>query len=510
MWRRRRRLRLKTTLLGLLVPTVVGLLVFDVWSDYQTLHRTTDEAYDRALLGPALALSNSATQDAGGQVRLEVPQLALAMLESAPQQRVYYRVTVVEMPRGRARAMRDAWTQPIGVDLATTITTPVSGMRDLPLPNIWPAGVEPVFYNSVYRSDPVRVAALSRPLSRSDVWGPQLLVQVAESVESRGIQQAQAWRDKLRRNVVIILVMVGMLLLGVYWALRPLERLRTEIRSRAIDDLKPLDADAVPQEIRPLVQAVNHHVQRLGHVLDAQAQFLADASHQLRTPLAIMRTQVEYALREPGTPRTRQSLDAILAQLERAGRLTAQLLTLAHARQLPEDTQAPVFDLAKLAYDLTVQHLPLAWAKQQDLGWDEASPEQGLLVRGSESALGEAISNVIHNAVCYTPSGGRITVSAHERNHQVEVRVSDTGPGIEPALRERVFERFQRLTPNGAEGVGLGLAIAREFVSRNGGRIVLRDGDPNGQGGHGLCVVIRLRPALPERPGLPPPPVALQ
>src|SRR5690606_14269032 len=126
--------------------------------------------------------------------------------------------------------------------------------------------------------------------------------------------------------------------------------------------------------------AVNQHVQRLREVFDTQGQFLADASHQLRTPLAIMRMQVEYALREPGTPRTHASLQAILEQLERAGRLTGQLLALAHARHGSPTGQRRVLDVRALLYELTLQHLPLAHSKQQDLGWDERSTDEALLV----------------------------------------------------------------------------------------------------------------------------------
>ncbi len=493
MTRRSRRPRLKTTLLALLVPSVLALLMFDIWSDYQMLHRTTDDAYDRALLGPALALSNSATVGEDGEVKLEVPQLALAMLESAPGQRVYYRVTLVDLPRLRLpQERRPFWQQPNVAELDAATLSMVAGMRDLPLPQGWPTGVEPMFYNTVYRGDPVRVVALSRPLSRADVWGAQLLVQVAESTAARSALQRQAWADTLRRNLITIAVLVGMLLLGVYLGLRPLSRLSDEVRGRLPGDLTPLDTSSIPEEIAPLVRAINHHVQRLRTIIDAQAQFLADASHQLRTPLAIMRTQVEYALREPGTPRTRQSLDAILAQLERSGRLTAQLLALAHARQAPAVSPTTVFDLRRVAHDLTVQHLPLAWAKRQDLGWDDAGEGDPLPVQAMESAIVEALSNILHNAIQYTPNAGRITVAANRRDDMAEVTVRDTGPGIAAALRDQAFERFRRIGTSQVDGAGLGLAIARAFVTRCHGTLELRDGDENGEGGCGLCVVLRL------------------
>lgn len=490
---RRRPIRLKTTLLILLVPTVLALLLFDSWSDYRTLHETTDAAYDRALLGPALALSNSAHIGPDGEVRLDIPQLALAMLESAPGQRVYYRVTVIDPPPpSPAVILGEQPLSSMQLQLPLTAIREIAGMRDLALPDVFPGGIEPVFYNTVYRGDPVRVVALSRPLRRNEVWGEQLVVQVGESMSGRWAQQAEAWTAKQSRNLVIIVVLIIMMLLGVYWAMAPLGRLRSDVLARAPDDVTPLDASQVPHEVTPLVHAVNQHVQRLREVFDTQGQFLADASHQLRTPLAIMRMQVEYALREPGTPRTHASLQAILEQLERAGRLTGQLLALAHARHGSPTGQRRVLDVRALLYELTLQHLPLAHSKQQDLGWDERSTDEALLVEAVESAVTEALSNLIHNAIQYTPQGGSITVGARASNGYAVLFVRDTGPGIPPALRERAFDRFQRGDDQGTPGAGLGLAIAYEFIKANRGRIELKEGDPNEQGGRGLCAIVCL------------------
>lgn len=493
--------RLKTTLLGLLVPSVLGLLVFDSWSDYQTLHITTDAAYDRALLGPALALSNSVAPYGGGQLRFDIPQLALAMLESAPGQRVYYRVTTMASPlSGSAGLQFDASLRNRTLtQTSSAIITEVAGMRDLPLPAQWPSGIEPVFYNSVYRGDPVRVVAISRPLHPNDIWGSQVLVQVGESTSARETQQAAAWNSKLSRNIIIIMVMAAMLLIGVQHALRPLARLRNDVLGRTPDNLEPLDVSSVPHEISPLVHAVNHHIKRSSDILNSQTQFLMDASHQLRTPLAIMRTQVEYALREPATSRHHNSLRAILVQLERAGRLTAQLLSLANARHVQPDALQQPFDVRELVHELTLQHLPLAMAKRQDLGWDDTSHSEALYVTGNETAIVEALSNVIHNAIQYTPNTGRITVGVYRQAGQAVITIRDTGVGIPPELRESVLRRFNRGSNPQGDGSGLGLAIARAAVMFSRGTLELADGDPNQNGGAGLAIIVRLplmRPRL--------------
>ena len=160
------------------------------------------------------------------------------------------------------------------------------------------------------------------------------------------------------------------------------------------------------------------------------------------------------------------------------------------------------FDVRKLAYDLTLQHLPLAHTKRQDLGWDESANGQPIWVTGLESTLIEALSNIIHNAIRYTPPSGHITVSAKVIGSEAVLSVRDTGPGIAPAMRIRVFERFRRGDDQGHDGAGLGLAIAREFATLNHGRVELSDGDENGAGGCGLCVRIYVPLARASRPTL--------
>lgn len=196
------------------------------------------------------------------------------------------------------------------------------------------------------------------------------------------------------------------------WALRPLVRLRNDIRTRRPDDLTPLDATRVPSEVAPLVEAVNHHIARHRRVLDEQSQFLADASHQLRTPLAIMLTQAQYALRERDPVRAQEGLRAIVDQLGRTRCLTEQLLSLAHASQADAPPRQEL-DLNDVARDVVLQYLPLAHEKQQDLGWVDARGDEAegasdtavVPVWGSEVELHEALSNLVHNAINYARRG---------------------------------------------------------------------------------------------------------
>ncbi len=270
-----------------------------------------------------------------------------------------------------------------------------------------------MFYDGAYRNDPVRMVALVRDLYYHGTHR-QVLILVGESTGKRIEAEDAARRKELLRDGRMLALVVLMVWWGVAWALRPLARLRNDIRARSADDLTPLDAWRVPSEVAPLVEAVNHHIARHRHMLEEQSRFLDDASHQLRTPLAIMSTQAQYALRERDPALIRDGLRAIVAQLGRTRRLTEQLLQLAHASQSGE-SQHRVLDLNDVAREVVLQYLPLAHEKQQDLGWSDArgdANESGLTgpaapVAGSEVELHEAIANLVHNAVNCAPRGAR-------------------------------------------------------------------------------------------------------
>ncbi|RZI95864.1 MAG: HAMP domain-containing histidine kinase [Variovorax sp.] len=300
-------------------------------------------------------------------------------------------------------------------------------------------------------------------------------------------------RQTLWRDVRTLLVVALLLWLGVAWMLRPLERLRASLRARRPGDLQPLDLRDVPQEVVPLVEAVNHHIEDHRRMLAGQSQFLADASHQLRTPLAILSIQAGYAVRESDPERMRESLRAIVAQLARTRRLSEQLLALAHATQEDAGSSRPtaVVDLGAVARGVILQYLPLAREHEQDLGWmdenDAADEPATLPVEANEAELHEVLSNLVHNAIQYTPRGGTITVSVRRDARHALAEVCDSGPGIAPARRDAVFERFQRESHDATKGAGLGLAIARGYARRNGGDIELQAADDGG-----LRAILRL------------------
>jgi two-component system sensor histidine kinase TctE len=373
------------------------------------------------------------------------------------------------------------------------------GDADLPPP---PArqdpgdGSGPIWYDADYRGQPVRMLALRRTVADAQGQAMELVVQAAEGTGPREHAAAVSLRQQLFRDGRMVLVVIVLVWLGVTWSLRPLERLRRSVVQRQGQRPEPLDPSGVPHEVAPLVDAVNHNVASYRQLLDRQSQFLADASHQLRTPLAIMLTQAGVALREKDTGQLHDTLRAMVAQISRSRRLCEQLLSLAHATDdaSPTDSSGPT-DLNAIAKDVALQYLTLAHERDQDLGWVDAG---AVPVRADAAELHEVLSNLVHNAIVYTPAGGNITVRAGTTDGMAWAEVSDDGPGIAPARRTEVFERFRQAgdrasgSTRGAAGSGLGLAIARAYAQRNGGDIVLADADAESLTGSGLRAIVQL------------------
>lgn len=471
---------LRRQLLVLLLPALAVLTALDTWFTYGALRDATNAAYDRSLYGSVRAIDNAIGM-AGESLQLALPDAAMEMFETAAQTRVFYRVS---MERGGA------------IETAT-------GYDDLPLPAGPLASNAPRFYDATYRDEPVRIAALARPVYRPDAR-MRVIIQVAESAEPRTTLIGRVWRGALVRDVLLILATAAILFGGITYVLRPLARVRDEVEARSADDLTPLASGHVPGEVRPLVDAVNRHVSRSAEQARAQAQFIADAAHQLRTPLAILKTQAEFAQRQldGGTDPTpaREAVAGIVAQLGQAARLTNQLLALARAGQPLTGTHdnegahdqvrgahAGRFDSAAMAEQVALDYLPLARAKQQDFGW-ERPPGTVLPVIADPALLREALANLVHNAIQYCPRGSRITLSARAAGEFAELTVEDDGPGIPPDERDKVFERFYRRVGHGEPGSGLGLAISREMAARFGGVVTLCDATQ----GKGLRATLRL------------------
>jgi two-component system sensor histidine kinase TctE len=274
---------------------------------------------------------------------------------------------------------------------------------------------------------------------------------------------------------------------GLSRGVAPLNALQQRLRARRPDDLSPIDARAAPSEIAPLVTAINELLERLSATVQTQRRFVADAAHQLKTPLAGLRTQAEFALRDASAEEMQASLRQLVAGSERATRLVNQLLLLARAEN-PATVGLTTTDLNLLAYEQTTQWAPQALAIGIDLGFEEAG--HPVLIAGNQILLAELLNNLIDNALRYTPRGGRVTVRVRGTDAAARLEVEDSGPGIAAQERERVFDRFYRVLGTPADGSGLGLAIVREIAQKHGARVGLADNPSPGSALPGLKVSV--------------------
>jgi two-component system sensor histidine kinase TctE len=250
--------------------------------------------------------------------------------------------------------------------------------------------------------------------------------------------------------------------------LSPLTELQQRIRARRPDDLSPIESGQVPEEISPLVRSLNDMLERLSQTIQMQKRFIADAAHQMKTPLAGMRMQSELALRQTSREEIHRSLEQLSKSSESATRLVNQLLALARAEnQTPEARPFVPLELSELARNVVQDWVQISLARRLDMGFEQ--PGHPIMVLGNPTMLRELLSNLIDNALRYTPSGGSVTIRVRtneEETHAI-LEIEDTGPGIAPSERAHVFERFYRILGSNVEGSGLGLAIVREIAQQH-------------------------------------------
>lgn len=371
----------------------------------------------------------------------------------------------------------------------------IGGDRDIPLPSEFEAPETGVvsYRNDVVRGQDVRVAYTWLEQKGQSGEMP-VLIQVAETLEKRSQLANEIIKGVIIPQFVILPIAVVLVWFGLSRGIAPLNALQAKIRARRPDDLSPINASEAPTEIAPLVGAFNELLQRLDQSLAVQKRFVADAAHQMKTPLAGLRTQAELALRHTSDDEARRSLRLLLTSTERSTHLINQLLTLARAEN-PEAVRqrSEILDLRDLARAQTREWVPEALARGIDLGFEE--PPHAVLVRGNTLMLSELLKNLIDNALRYTPRQGTVTVrvATDQYGHYASLEVEDTGPGIPEGERLLVFERFYRILGSEADGSGLGLAIVREIAQQHEAEVTLSNNPhaPPGQG-PGTLIGIRL------------------
>jgi signal transduction histidine kinase len=301
---------------------------------------------------------------------------------------------------------------------------------------------------------------------------PSRVIQVSQPLSVRRKLAADAaWR------AVLPLLLVAPFMAATAWwltvlALRPLQRVAADVRRRDEQSLAPLPADGLPDEVAPLVMALNALLQRLGQSLDTQRAFVADAAHELRSPLTALKLQLQLLRRTGSEAERSAAADALAAGIERAARLVEQLLALARSEPGAAAAAPQRLDLSELAREALADTVPLALARGTQL---ELFADASVFVDGDRAALAVLVRNLADNAVRYAPRAARVELRVSSPDGVPTLQVDDSGPGIPQAERERVFDRFYRRGVGDEGGTGLGLAIVRSVAQRHGASVVLDD-----------------------------------
>ncbi|HYD63504.1 MAG TPA: sensor histidine kinase N-terminal domain-containing protein [Noviherbaspirillum sp.] len=453
---------LKRAVLTLLLPTFAVIGAIELWATYRTAVDAANSAYDRSLLGAIKAIDANISTESGG-VAVELPYTMLEFFELTAAGEVYFRV-------GTENGLIEI------------------GSPDLPRPPHPLQSRVPQFYDAVYFGQKVRVGTYARNLEsaagQGDALRNRVIIQVAETLKSRSDFISSLLLQGVRRDLILLTAAGVLLALVLSLTLRPLSRLRDEVRARSPLDLTPIDIAAVPVDVRPLVEAINLHMARTQAILEGRRRFLDDASHQLRTPLATLRTQFDYALREQDPTNVRAALQAVSRQLNRATRRTNQMLSLAKADAA--DLVLSLVDLAQLARRVAGEIVIAAREKKIDL--ELVGADEPLIVHGHADLLREAALNLLHNAIRFAPESGRVSLQVARNGEHATLAVIDNGPGIPEDELPRMGERFFQASNAHADGSGLGLAIARAVLERHGGVVTVA----NRPGGAGCVATLAL------------------
>ena len=363
----------------------------------------------------------------------------------------------------------------------------LGGEATIPLPPEDAPPGEVRFRDDSIRNADVRVAYLWVPdAERSIGWAP--LVQVAETLGKRSRLATEIIKGVILPQFVILPVAVLLVWLALARGIAPLNELQQRIRRRESSDLSLIDENAAPEEVSPLVRAINDLLGRLDRSIKAQKHFLADAAHQLKTPLAGLRMQAELAQREIDAGQhdpqaLKESLQQIVRSSQNAAHMVNQLLAMARAEDEEQGEHREAVSLTELATETVRDFVPRALDKHIDVGYEgppdaaQAPLAGALWVRGNAVLLRELIRNLVDNALQYTPAGGTVTVRVTDDpfGQVVVLQVEDSGPGIAPAEREQVFLPFYRSLGTDVDGSGLGLAIVREIAGQHAAEITLED-----------------------------------
>jgi two-component system sensor histidine kinase TctE len=381
----------------------------------------------------------------------------------------------------------------------------LGGEHDLPPPpdEKKPTNGEVRLREDVILGEPVRVAYTWITMDVNGVTpaSRQVLVQVAETLEKRKTLATEIVKGTMVPQFVTLPLAVLLVWLALVRGIKPLAQLEKRIRARKPDDMSPLDDTNVPEEVIPLVSSINDLLGRLKVSLTTQKRFLADAAHQLKTPLAGLRMQADLAQRETDTDELKKSLKHIGRASIRATHTVNQLLALARAETTGRSLAKHHIDMVDLVSEVMADTVPRALEKKIDLGYDgPSSGKSATQLEGNPTLLKELVRNLLDNAVNYTPENGQVTLRllTDRFSGVLVLTVEDSGPGILESERELVFQPFYRTLGTNVDGSGLGLAIVMEIAQQHGATISIEDAClPGHAESPGTRVAVRFAGAVP-------------
>ncbi len=435
---------LKYQLFGWLLILLLPIILISAFVGYVLTTHYINLTYDKALYRTALALADQVSLEELG-VQLTLPQVAKDLLEFDEDDDVYFRIVG---PSG---------------DLISTHT-------NLPPPKAYPKNDQFLYYDTSLDTEKMRVVVYALPALASSVSdgsnNTHVYVMVGETLKKRTLMANEIVLSMLLPQMVIVLLVSALLFLGIKRGLLPLDRLKIELSERSINDLSPVGNTKLPTELRPLINTFNDLLARVGSIIINQQRFISEAAHQLKTPLAGLKTQAELTLREKDPTKISHALDQINQASGNLSHLVNQLLSLAKSE--PEGAAAAIMetiDLRQLAQEVTGDWVSTALQKNIDLGFE--TKLQTALIQANTILLRELMNNLIDNAIRYTPAGGKITVGVKQALTKLILYVQDNGIGIADDNQLLVFERFYRVLGSQQDGCGLGLTIVQEIAERH-------------------------------------------
>ena len=450
---------LQWTLLKYLLLPMGFLLVASSLITFHQADASADLIMDHNLLASARVMAQGIyVQD--GVLQAIISPSALEMLASPDHDMVYYQL------RG-----------PNGTMLA--------GQPDLELLRQPSSFDEPVYADGTFRGQELRLVQIGQPVTQPGSTGFATIV-VGQTLVARERLVHNLWLAGFLQQGLLVVAAAFLAWLGLQRGLLPLRFLQAMMSERRIGSLTPLEAPSAPAEVQPLIASVNDYVGRLGLLMETQRRFVANAAHQLRTPLTLLKTQATYGLRERSLAGKQEALSGIAATMENVSRLTNQLLALARAEPGTNHGARMDTDIVPIVSKLMEDFSPSALDRDIDLGLEIG--EGQFTVHGNPTLLRELMTNLIDNALIHSGRGSIVTVGLSTSGDRVTFTVADTGPGIPLDERQKVFERFYRLPGTKNQGSGLGLAIVAEIVASHDGAISLAEPVQ----GHGLVVKVDL------------------